>query len=102
MSCKQTLIAATLMIVGLTAGAECLSDAQAGDMAEKIAAKTPAATPEELELYTPLKSTGHGTAFNNTLNYFPRHPITPRQPANRPGVPPTTGPGGTPGRPGGR
>ena len=48
MSCKQTLIAATLMIVGLTAGAECLSDAQAGDMAEKIAAKIPAATPEGL------------------------------------------------------
>jgi hypothetical protein len=60
--------------------------------------ENPPATPEELELYTPLKSTGHGTAFNTTLNYFntatPRFPTTPRQPASRPGVPP--------GRPGGR
>jgi hypothetical protein len=68
-------------------------------------AETPAATPEELELYTPLKSTGHPTAFNNTLSYFPRLPITPRQPATRPGVPSATRPGGPgvpPGRPAGR
>jgi hypothetical protein len=65
-------------------------------------AAAPAATPEELELYTPLRSTGHATAFNNTLNYFntnaPRTtPTTPRrQQPQAPGGPPQ------PGRPGGR
>jgi hypothetical protein len=69
-------------------------------------AEAPAATPEELELYTPLRSTGHATAFNNTLSYFPRLPITPRQPTNRPGgpsaTPPVAPPGAPPTRPGGR
>jgi hypothetical protein len=64
--------------------------------------EAPPATPEELELYTPLKSTGHATAFNNTLNYFPRLPTTLRQPATRPGVPSAARPGAPPGRPGGR
>lgn len=45
---KQTLIAVTLAIAGLNAGAECLTDAQVNDMAEKIAAKAPAANPEGL------------------------------------------------------
>lgn len=48
MNCKQTLITVTLVIAGLQAQAECLSDAQVADMAEKIVAKTPAATPEGL------------------------------------------------------
>lgn len=45
---KQTLIAVTLAIAALHAGAECLTDAQVNDMAEKIAAKAPAANPEGL------------------------------------------------------
>lgn len=45
---KQTLIAVTLAIVAFHAGAECLTDAQVNDMAEKIAAKAPAANPEGL------------------------------------------------------
>ncbi|AYQ29549.1 MULTISPECIES: 2-keto-4-pentenoate hydratase [unclassified Polaromonas] len=45
---KQTLIAVTLAIAGFHAGAECLTDAQVNDMAEKIAAKAPAANPEGL------------------------------------------------------
>lgn len=45
---KQTLIAVTLAITGFHAGAECLTDAQVNDMAEKIAAKAPAANPEGL------------------------------------------------------
>ncbi len=45
---KQTLIAVTLAIAGFQAGAECLTDAQVNDMAEKIAAKAPAANPEGL------------------------------------------------------
>jgi hypothetical protein len=65
-------------------------------------AETPPATPEELELYTPLKSTGHATAFNNTLSYFPRMPINPRQATTRPGAPSMMAPGGTTGRPPGR
>ena len=48
MNCKQTLITVTLVIAGLQAQAECLSDAQVGEMAEKIVAKIPAATPEGL------------------------------------------------------
>lgn len=48
MNCKQTLMAVTLVIAGLQAQAECLSDAQVADMAEKIVAKIPAATPEGL------------------------------------------------------
>ena len=48
MRCKQTLMAVTLAIAGLQAGAECLTDAQVDDMAGHIAAKTPAATPEGL------------------------------------------------------
>lgn len=48
MNCKQTLMAVTLAITGLQVQAECLSDAQVGDMAEKIVAKIPATTPEGL------------------------------------------------------
>lgn len=48
MRCKKILITAVLAAVGLTARAECLSDDQVADMVEKIAAKTPAATPEGL------------------------------------------------------
>ena len=48
MRCKKTLMAVTLAIAGLHAGAECLTDAQVDDMAGHIAAKTPAATPEGL------------------------------------------------------
>lgn len=48
MNCKQTLMLVTLAIAAFQAGAECLSDAQVGDLAEKIAARQPAANPEGL------------------------------------------------------
>jgi 2-keto-4-pentenoate hydratase len=47
MNCKQTLMAVTLVMAS-GAQADCLSDAQVADMAEHIAAKTPADTPEGL------------------------------------------------------
>ncbi len=48
MNCKQTLMLVTLAIAALQVRAECLSDAQVGDMAEKIAARVPAGNPEGL------------------------------------------------------
>ena len=48
MNCKQTLTAVALVISALHAGAACLSDAQVGEMAANIAAKSPAANPEGL------------------------------------------------------
>jgi 2-keto-4-pentenoate hydratase len=48
MNCKQTLMLVTLAIASLHGRAECMSDAQVGDMDEKIAAKLPAGNPEGL------------------------------------------------------
>ncbi|MEO8387584.1 fumarylacetoacetate hydrolase [Polaromonas sp.] len=48
MNCKQTLMLVTLAIAGLQARAECLSDIQVSDMAEKMAARLPASNPEGL------------------------------------------------------
>ncbi|MDQ3060699.1 MAG: fumarylacetoacetate hydrolase [Pseudomonadota bacterium] len=48
MCCKKILIAAALAVTAIAAQAECLSDAQVADMAERIAARTPALTPQGL------------------------------------------------------
>ena len=48
MNCKQTLIAASLVMASLHVDAACLADAQVSEMASHLDARTPAANPEGL------------------------------------------------------